>query len=127
MPASSAKPVKPLVAVIEDDAASSEALCFILRDWGADVVADVSAANLMRQLGARAAQLSSIIADYDLGPAEDGITGARVLRAMAPKARVLVLSGVLSGRGAATARDAGFDVLAKPARPAAIIDWLEQA
>jgi FixJ family two-component response regulator len=116
---------KPIVAVIEDDPDAAEALALILRDWGAEVMSDISAAPLFNRLGARVSNLSCIIADYDLGPGPDGVAAAKSLAASAPEVRVLVLSGAFRGSGLAAARAAGFDFMAKPARPSEIIDWLE--
>ena len=116
---------KPIVAVIEDDPDAAEALALILRDWGAEVMSDISAAPLARRLGSRVGDLTCIIADYDLGPGQDGVAAAKSLAASAPEARVLVLSGALRDSGLAAARAAGFDFMAKPARPSAIVDWLE--
>jgi DNA-binding NtrC family response regulator len=118
---------KPLVVVIEDDPASSEALSLILRDWGADVVTAASANAAVAALGARAAETSAIITDYNLGPGPDGVSGVRTLALLAPAARVLVLSGSFHGKATRAAAKAGFELMSKPANAEAIIAWLTRA
>jgi DNA-binding NtrC family response regulator len=118
---------KPFVLVIEDDAASAEALSLILRDWGAEVAHADHASTLDAALGARADAVRFIIADFNLGSGPDGVSLARAVSAVAPGSRVLVLSGSFAGRANNAAEQAGFDVMHKPARADAILAWLERA
>jgi DNA-binding NtrC family response regulator len=118
---------KPLVLVIEDDAAAAESLLLILRDWGAEVVHGQHGEAVTAALGPRFAEVRWIITDFHLGSETDGVTLVKRLRNSAPDARVLVLSGSFSGRATAEAALAGFEVMQKPARAKAIIDWLERA
>lgn len=118
---------KPLVLVLEDDPVSAEALILVLEDWGAEVAHAAHADHVITALGARAAELHSIIADYDLGDGPNGVAIAADLLADAQQARVLVLSGTLRARSDVAARNAGFDMMQKPARAAAIVAWLEAA
>jgi len=76
--------------------------------------------------GARASGASMIITDFHLGPATDGVSLARQLQKKATQARVLVLSGSVSGEAQRAASDAGYSFMRKPAPPRAIIDWLER-
>jgi len=62
-----------------------------------------------------------------LGDGPDGLTIARDLLAAAPLARLLVLSGSFHGGAFAAAAASGFEIMLKPARADAIIDWLERA
>lgn len=117
---------KPLALIIEDDADSSEALGFILRDWGADVIAARDEAGV-DALGDRVGQVSFIITDFHLGRGADGVTLVQRLTQAAPRARVLVLSGSFHGRAPDAAAAAGLDVMQKPARAEAIIAWLDRA
>jgi DNA-binding NtrC family response regulator len=117
---------KPFVLVIEDDVASAEALAMILCDWGADVAHVHCADALDAALGARAGAVHFIIADYHLGDGPDGISLAARASAAAPGSRVLVLSGSFHGRASLAARQAGFDIMHKPARADAILAWLER-
>lgn len=116
---------RPLILLLEDDAAAAEALQVVLRDWGADVVHGLDTAEVFAAAGARASGASMIITDFHLGPAANGVSLARQLREKAPGARVLVLSGSVSGEAQRAAADAGYAFLRKPAPPAAIVEWLE--
>lgn len=118
---------KPLVLIIEDDPSSAEALAFILRDWGADVVHGTDNAAVMAAIGPRLADLRWIITDFNLGNELDGVTLVQRLKQSAPVARVLVLSGSFHGRASAAAEKAGFELMQKPARADAIVAWLERA
>lgn len=117
---------KPLVAIVEDDADSAEALEMILRDWGADVVAGSDPNGVVEALGKRSSEVGWIITDFHLGPGPDGVTLVRSLSAAVPQARVLVLSGSFHGRACVAAAQAGFDVMQKPARADLIVAWLER-
>jgi DNA-binding NtrC family response regulator len=118
---------KPLVLVIEDDAAAAESLLLILRDWGAEVAHGQNGEAVLADLGHRLGEVRWIITDFHLGSGADGVTLVKHLRTLAPDARVLVLSGSFSGRATLDAAKAGFEVMHKPARAKAIIDWLERA
>lgn len=118
---------KPLVLVIEDDPSSAEALSFILRDWGAEVVHGANPAAVDIAIVGRASDLECIITDFHLGAGPDGVTLVKGLKRSAPQARVLVLSGSFHGRAMEAAENAGFEVMQKPARADAILAWLERA
>lgn len=115
---------RPLVLLLEDDAASAEALELVLRDWGADVVHGVDAPHVLASAGARTRDASMIIADFELGLNVDGVSIAQQLCRGAPNARVLVLSG--NREAGRAARNAGYAFMQKPARARSIIDWIEQ-
>ena len=117
---------KPFVLVIEDDAVSAEALSMILHDWGAEVAHAPDAGALDEALGSRATSVRYIITDFHLGAGPDGVSLARDVAASAPGSRVLVLSGSFHGRASIAAREAGFDMMPKPARADAILAWLER-
>lgn len=116
----------PLILIIEDDPSSSEALELILRDWGAEVLV-ARDEQALSALDGRTSDLRAIITDFHLGRGPDGVTLVRRLIEVAPQARVLVLSGSFHGRATTAAELAGFEVMQKPARAAAIVDWLERA
>ncbi len=119
--------MRPLILLLEDDAAAAEALQLVLRDWGADVVHGLDAEQVFSAAGARASGASMIITDFHLGAEVNGVSLARQLREIAPGARVLVLSGSVSGEAQRAATDAGYAFIRKPALPRTIIDWLEQS
>ena len=92
-----------IVAVIEDEPTSAEALAMILRDWGAEVAVGADSGDIAAQLGPRVAQIGWIITDFNLGDGPDGITQVDRITSSAPEARVLVLSGELNRHAAAAA------------------------
>lgn len=116
-----------IVAVIEDEPVSAEALAMLVRDWGAEVAVGADRQDISNQLGARVAEIGWIIADYNLGPGIDGISEADLMTSDVPDARVLVLSGELTRSATAAAAKAGFEVMDKPARADKIVAWLERA
>lgn len=115
----------PLAIVIEDDAEAADALSLLLADFGARAVVGLEGEDILDALGAHTKAVRWIIADYDLGPGPTGIVRADKLRRMLPQARVLVLTGAISDRPDRDARDAGYDIMRKPASPDAIVGWLE--
>lgn len=115
-----------LVLVIEDDPGAAEALGMLLADWGAEVVHTRNGEAVAAELGTSLNDVRWIITDFHLGDGQDGITVVKRLRAAAPRARVLILSGSFGGRATAEAAQAGFDVMQKPARAKSIIEWLER-
>lgn len=119
--------IRPVVVIIEDDAASAAALELTVVDWGADVVSGESAQAVLTCAGGKTEQTRAIIADFDLGAGSDGVLASSQLRQIAPQARVLVLSGMFNSRAARAAAGAGFDFMAKPASAAAIMAWLDNA
>lgn len=118
---------KPLVIIFEDDDASADGLTLILEDWGAEVLRAEAVAPITDLLGQRVGDIACIITDFNLGHGPNGVTLTRELLAMAPSARVLVLSGSFHGRAALSAAAAGYEIMQKPATAASIIAWLERA
>jgi DNA-binding NtrC family response regulator len=117
---------KPLVVIIEDDPASAEALTLTLRDWGAEVVHGISHDTLERDIGARGRDVGWIITDFDLGAGRTGVSLVQELAAIAPQARVLVVSGSASGRARMAAAQAGYDIMRKPLPAKDLLAWLER-
>jgi len=118
---------KPFILVIEDDSAAADSLLLVLRDWGAEVIHGRDGDAVLAAIGPRVGEVACIITDFHLGRPPDGISLVKRLRNSAPGARVLVLSGSFSGHATAEAAAAGFEVMHKPARAGAIINWLERA
>lgn len=98
----------------------------ILRDWGAEVAYAPNGDGLASLSAEQLGELGFIITDYNLGSGADGVTLALGLRAHAPSARVLVLSGSFHAPAAQAAVAAGFEFLRKPARAELILAWLER-
>ena len=116
---------RPLILLLEDDAASAEALQLMLRDWGADVIHGLNADEVSAAAGERASQADIIIADFHLGAGRDGVTMASQLRQSALGARVLVLSGSTNDDAQCAAARASYTFMRKPALPRDIIAWLD--
>lgn len=116
---------RPLILLLEDDAAAADALQLVLQDWGADVVHGLNTREVFAAAGARASDARMIITDFHLGDG-DGVSLAQQLREQAPDARVLVLSGSISGDAQRAAEGAGYAFMSKPTPPREIIAWLEQ-
>ena len=116
----------PFVLIVEDDAASAEALGMILRDWGAEVAHAVSADGVATVDPERLRGLRYLITDFHIGPGPDGIALAAQIAAQAPNVRILVLSGSFHGRAAVAAAAAGYEIMQKPARAEAIVAWLDR-
>jgi DNA-binding NtrC family response regulator len=115
------------VVIIEDEPISADALALVVRDWGAQVAIGVSARAIADQLGPRLQEVGWIITDFNLGAGPDGVSGIGAITAAAPEARVLVLSGSMRGKAAASAANAGYAFMQKPARAESIVSWLEHA
>jgi ActR/RegA family two-component response regulator len=117
---------KDLALIIEDDVASAEALAFLLRDWGADVIVANSADAVRRLVPAPTPRLRWVITDFHLGDGPDGVSIVTDLIRAAPHLRVLLLSGSFHGRAAVAGAAAGIETMQKPARAEGIIAWLER-
>jgi DNA-binding NtrC family response regulator len=117
---------KPLVVVIEDDLASAEALVMLLRDWGGEAHHFGSATAAAAGLGPRIRDVIAIISDYHLGAGLDAIQGAHALKAQAPRARILMMSGSFHGKSANASEIAGLPLIQKPADATKILAWLDQ-
>ncbi|MBX3429806.1 MAG: response regulator [Hyphomonadaceae bacterium] len=116
---------RPIILLLEDDSASAEAMQLLLRDWGADVVHGADADDVSLAAGPRVDQARIIITDFHLTET-DGVSAAQKLRARAPRAQVLVLSGSLSNDAKHAARGAGYAFMQKPTAPRDLIAWLER-
>lgn len=117
----------PIIAILEDDEASADALSLIVADWGAEPIKAMKAEAILAELGADTARLTWIIADFNIVDCPNGVEAAHAIRTICPHARVLILTGTFHQRGEEIARDAGFDVMFKPARAEDIITWLAAA
>jgi len=113
-----------IVAVLEDDPASADALALILSDSGHACVHGLTAEDILTKLDGDTTRLTAIIADFNIGDHPHGVDAATVLLRVAPHARVLILTGSMRKRGEAVARTIGYEVMYKPARADAIIGWL---
>jgi ActR/RegA family two-component response regulator len=117
---------RPLALIIEDDAASAEALALVVSDWGAEVLMADSADAVRRLAPESNARLRWVITDFHLGDGPDGVSIAVDLMRAAPHLRILLLSGSFHGRAALAGAAAGIETMQKPARVEGIIAWLER-
>lgn len=117
---------RPLILVLEDDAAAAAALMTLLDDWGYDAARSAGLSGLDDALGGRAAQVRAVISDYHLadGAAPEAVAG---LRARGVDVPVLMMTGTLRGRARADARAGHHDFLEKPAAAGDILAWLKRA
>jgi signal transduction histidine kinase len=105
-----------LVLVVDDDAAVREAMRGQLGQWGCQVRLAASAAEALHAFAASPPHLA--IVDLRLG-GDDGLALARRLRELGDgQVAVAIVTGETAAQPLQAARDAGFTVLAKPARPA---------
>lgn len=114
-----------MILVIDDNRDVATALACVLGEWGADVVVAADRGEAQAAVAARNGCVDIILADYELAGGADGVSVANGLLPAAPHAHVLILSGA-ADRAAGPAAEAGFAVLAKPARARAILDWIEE-
>ena len=120
---------RPLILLLEDDAASAEAMELVLRDWGADVVHGARCRRrLRRRWRARARDATMIITDFHLGPKANGVSRRAATAFVRAAARVFWCCRVaVGGDGKARGRRRpDTRSCANPRRRASIIAWLEQ-
>lgn len=114
------------VLVVDDDPDVQRSLVQLLQTWGCEVrqAADAEAA---RTCLAEGFAPQAVIADLRLPGPQDGLALLESLRADPGAAPGLLVTGDASGAGIAAARSAGWPVLLKPVRPAALRAFLGQA
>jgi len=114
------------VMLVEDDAASRNAMALTLRLWGCDVRAATGTVTACAALGA-GWRPAAVIADLRLAGNDDGCRAARSLRGrLGPDLPALLMTGDADGEAAARARAAGFVVLRKPVKPAQLRAYLNE-
>lgn len=116
-----------IVAILEDDPDSADALSLIVSDWGAEPVHATTAEAVLAALGDRTDALAWIIADFNIENCPNGVEAAASLQRACPDARVLILTGTFHKRGEDVAKAAGYDIMFKPATADDIVDWLALA
>ncbi|MBE7422753.1 MAG: response regulator [Zoogloeaceae bacterium] len=104
-----------LVALLEDDFLSREAMTRLLEQQGARVVAGRDVPELIVRLQAAARPPDLILADYQLRGGESGVAAARVLRQMHGAAiPAILVTGQTSEERLAEAKASGLPILRKP-------------
>ncbi len=112
---------KPLLMVLDDDNAVRQTWTIIFRQQGYDVVAADSGGAAIQAARDRAPDL--LLADIRL-PDMTGIEAAKVVKELAPKCHVLLISGDSDSSEAldmARAQGSTFEVLPKPISPPDLI------
>ena len=117
-----------LVLVVDDDAASRDALALVLTLEGYAVETAFDAPDAIALLARR--QPAVVVCDLALGPGGDGCTVARAARALPTGAgmRLIALSGSETADARKRANEAGFDAyLVKPVAAAILLGHLADA
>ncbi len=106
-----------LVALLEDDPLSREAMTRLLQQQGAQVIAGRDSRELLPFLQAVARPPDLILADYQLRGGESGVAAARALRqAHGAAIPVILITGQTAEERLAEAQASGFPILCKPVK-----------
>ena len=111
-----------IVVVIENEDAIARTLQLLIEDWGFECIAGSSAALAARALGADAARVCAVIADYQL---DDGFTGDKAAAMISLAAGAPIPTLLTTGHVTLADRLAGYPVLPKPFDPEVLHRWLE--
>ncbi len=104
-----------LVAVVDDDPASVDAMTELFSVWGATVVGGRDTPTLLAALGRWARYPDLVVADLRLDNGESGIVAVRALRdELGFAVPALIVSGDTSAAAERAARAAGMTLLGKP-------------
>ncbi|HKU86305.1 MAG TPA: hybrid sensor histidine kinase/response regulator [Casimicrobiaceae bacterium] len=104
-----------LVAVIDDDATTVDAMRTLFETWGADVAGGDTCGALMEHLGTFARYPDLIVADLRLAQNHSGIDAVRRLRdELGYAIPAIIVSGDTGTRADREARAAGLTLLPKP-------------
>lgn len=117
-------PAMPLagrgILLVEDRADTREALAALLRLHGAEVHACAAAAPVAAALAA-GLRPWAVVTDWDLGRDDSGAQVLAMVRAAAPAARAIVISGDATSETAAQVAAAGAVLLLKPVPEPALL------
>lgn len=108
------------VLIVEDDLVLNFANCEILKDSGFDAFGVNCAAAAFEAMD-RAAELSALVTDIDLGTGDDGFEVARRARAANPHLPVVYISGTAEARFRSEGVERS-EFLQKPVRPGEIVE-----
>jgi signal transduction histidine kinase/ActR/RegA family two-component response regulator len=104
--------------VIDDDPLALDAMASQLEAWGFDVDQAQNSSEAHALARARSIAWDLIVADFDLGSAEDGARAVLALRSAAGRDTLaLLVSADTSGRAETAAKIAGLTLLRKPVLP----------
>jgi len=104
-----------LVAVVDDDAATLDAMQTLFQTWGASVVCGETVESLIAALGEVERYPDLIVADLRLADSRSGIDAVRRLRhELGTPIPAIIVSGDTGSGAEREARDAGLMLLPKP-------------
>ena len=104
-----------LVAVVDDDPATVDAMCTLFETWGAKVVGGATPDALLAGIGDLARYPDLIVADLRLARDRCGIDAVRCLRhELGFAVPAIIVSGDTGTHAARDVRDAGLTLLPKP-------------
>src|SRR4051812_19668216 len=105
---------QPHVIILDDDDLVGAGIALLARDAGYEASIFKSLADAHAEMDTISVQ--AIISDFDLGDGPNGVEAARALRAhRIPAPPVLIVTAMRRRSVETAAREAGFEVLSKPA------------
>ncbi|WP_374658127.1 ATP-binding protein [Inhella sp.] len=114
------------ILVVDDDHDAQHALRQLLQGWGCVVRAAVDAQQALDALTDGFAA-DALLVDLRLPGPQSGLDLLQTLRRSGPTPPALLLTGDAGGQGSRAVEAAGWPVLVKPVRPAALRAFLGQA
>jgi DNA-binding response OmpR family regulator len=104
-----------VVAVVDDDAATVDAMSTLFETWGATVVGAQTLDALLARIGALERYPDLVVADLRLADGESGIRAVRALRSeLGYPVPAIIVSGDTGTRADREVRAAGLPLLGKP-------------
>jgi signal transduction histidine kinase/CheY-like chemotaxis protein len=104
-----------VVAVVDDDAATVDAMSTLFETWGATVVGGQTLDALLARIGALERYPDLVVADLRLADGESGIRAVRALRSeLGYPVPAIIVSGDTGTRADREVRAAGLPLLGKP-------------
>ncbi|TSA22091.1 MAG: response regulator [Betaproteobacteria bacterium] len=118
----------PLIAILDDDTLILGAMTTLLREWGMETVAAVSAEALLDALGELGRLPDVILSDYRLPGERDGIVSVRWLRQeLGEGLPAAIITGDTGPETIAAINASGLTLLHKPLKPARLRAYLNHA
>ena len=115
------------VAVLDDDAASVDAMTSLLEGWNCTAIGADSAGSLLRRIAERKAVPEFLICDYRLRDGRNGIQAIEQIRAqLGLKIPAILITGDTAADRLIEAHASGLELLHKPVAPARLRQLLRQ-
>ncbi|HLN22956.1 MAG TPA: PAS domain S-box protein, partial [Patescibacteria group bacterium] len=112
---------RPVVLVIDDEAAVLRSLRVVIEDWGYDVLTASGEDDALAQLAQQARAPDLIVADYRLRAGRNGAEAIRHIRRIFDRAiPAIIITGDTAPERIREARTHGLDILHKPVQPMAL-------